>query len=57
MSSTAAAATALLEEGRVGADAALPTAIPGLMRRPIPLGLSQLQGVLKLAHRSVLEWL
>lgn len=51
-SSAATAAPELLEEGRAAGSAGLPTAIPGLMWKPVPLGLSQLQGVLKLAHRS-----
>ncbi len=45
--------TALLEEGRAAAaagPAAALAAAAGLTRQPVPLGLSQLQGVLKLAH-------
>lgn len=50
MSASSTAEAALLEEGRAGG--ALGAA--GLVRQPVPLGLSQLQGVLKLAHSQEL---
>lgn len=54
-----ASAAALLEEGRAGGpqlqlQQAGALAAAGLVRRPIPLGLTQLMGVLKLAHSQEL---
>lgn len=44
----------MLEEGRAGAGGGGALGAAGLVRQPVPLGLSQLQGVLRLAHSQEL---